>query len=151
MSTDDKTREPCPRCGKKLKPLTPAVKAQDQSFRAQQPQIGDERGPPGTRGHACRPQPHYTCRSVDDGTTLICGARHRTIGAAERCIRTDALAPGLLRESRGEIVEVLPSGQEGAVVKRYRSAEKSSIRGRIGSMRAVWVEVPITNATEATS
>ena len=59
-------REPCPRCGKMLKPLTPRVKARDVKARTivagevvprmLSDGIEDynrENGPPGTRRHAC--------------------------------------------------------------------------------------------------
>ena len=68
MSTDETTREPCPRCRKMLKPLSPRVKEQDERLRAQHPQLGDDNGPAGTRGHRCRPRPltRFHLRVRDD-------------------------------------------------------------------------------------
>ena len=47
-------REPCPRCGKSFKPLSPKVRARDIRLRTLYPD-DDSRGPAGIRGHKCEP------------------------------------------------------------------------------------------------
>lgn len=91
----------------------------------------------------------YTCQSLeDDGMKTVCGAKHKTPEAAERCLRSDNLAPGLFKQYEGQILEC-----QGAkvlrVAKRFYSKPKVSIRGRTGSARAVWVEAPPSPAATA--
>jgi hypothetical protein len=56
-------REPCPACGKMLKPLTPKVKARDLRLRWEILAYNIEDAPEhpaGTRRHACTPSPAAT-------------------------------------------------------------------------------------------
>jgi hypothetical protein len=59
MSTPNK--EPCPRCGKMLKPLSAKVKAYDLKTAQRDPlppylvNYYEENGPAGTRRHVCKP------------------------------------------------------------------------------------------------